>query len=85
MKTTIRIIKNTLSFFILIPNLPFILIPILYAIIQIFRNSSYIEMELALEKGEFFNDDFREWLKMVYPKSLSITIAILFYLTLIIR
>ena len=81
----VKYFKNIISFFILIPNLPFILILISYVFTQIWRNSNVIEIELALEKDEILNDDIKKWIKEQYPKVLSRTIAVLFYSYLIIK
>lgn len=66
-----------------IPNFPLWIILGVYTVYNIYKNSNIIELEIARDKGELLTDEIKNHLIELYPKWLSNSIALIFYLSLI--
>jgi len=79
-----KYIKYVVNKIIIIPNIPFLLILAIYILINIFRNTSETELEFVSDK-ELLTDEIKDWVMKIYPKYLTFLIAIIFYISIIIK
>lgn len=76
--------NKILRIIVFIPNLPFTLIISIYVIFKFFKESSFTEITLAVEKGdELINlEDGQKYVDSIYPRPLRYCIAAIFYFQL---
>ncbi len=67
----------------IIPNLPFIVVLLIYVGIKISRNTNMIEFEM--EENPKITTELKDWIDKVYPKHFRLFIAVLFYSYILIE
>ena len=63
---------------VFIPNIPFILIVLIYVIIQLYKHTGVVEMEI-IDTEDLMKGDVKEYIDNAYPEHFRYFIAILFY------
>ena len=77
----IEIFKRAIKIFIMLPNLPFIIVLAIYIVVNIIANTNPVEMEIISNSDDgFMNNEIKEHIKKIYPKKFTRAIAFIFYI-----
>jgi len=71
-------LKKILKPFIIVPNMPFVIILAVYILVNIYKHTSYVEMEFI--DDELINDKIKKHIEDIYPKQFRYLVALIFYL-----
>ena len=69
--------KNIVKFFIIILNIPFILITSIYVLYNMYKHIGIVEMTFIKDR------DLKEYLDKIYPNHFKNVIAIVFYMSIL--
>ena len=71
---------------ILIPNLPFIILIVIYVFVNLHKHTSEVEMEfIEADEDVFVNSGIKEHIEEIYPKHFRYFIAIVFYILILFK
>lgn len=73
-----KILNKAIKPFIILPNLPFIIVLSIYILVNIYIHTGFVEREF-INDDDLLNDKIKNHINDIYPKHFRYAVAIFFY------